>query len=179
MLRPQDLIRTRLFFWCLVACIRIYFLPLELFQIFNSFFGSVRTLIGVLCYELTQALQTCNNNAVSVEWKEEATRRPRVVTSARCYHHHASCRFMTYNPNFIFDKMWKSLIGGENYDKRLADVFFFLPPRPPPQSTSGFELYLCFSPLATKALAMSAVTKLLKWIRKEEDRLFILNSLTY
>ncbi|KAB5536802.1 hypothetical protein PHYPO_G00111520 [Pangasianodon hypophthalmus] len=46
-------------------------------------------------------------------------------------------------------------------------------------STSGFELYLCFSPLATKALAMSAVSKLLKWIRKEEDRLFILNSLTY
>ncbi|XP_027009591.1 vacuolar fusion protein MON1 homolog A isoform X1 [Tachysurus fulvidraco] len=46
-------------------------------------------------------------------------------------------------------------------------------------STSGFELYLCFSPLATKSLAVSAVTKLLKWIRKEEDRLFILNSLTY
>ncbi|KAI4884814.1 hypothetical protein NFI96_003261 [Prochilodus magdalenae] len=46
-------------------------------------------------------------------------------------------------------------------------------------ATSGFELYLCFSPLGTKALAMSAVTKLLKWIRKEEDRLFILNPLTY
>ncbi|KAK2862547.1 hypothetical protein Q5P01_002080 [Channa striata] len=40
--------------------------------------------------------------------------------------------------------------------------------------TSGFELYLCFSPLGTKALAVSAVTKLMKWIRKEEDRLFIL-----
>lgn len=53
------------------------------------------------------------------------------------------------------------------------------PPSPPSQSTSGFELYLCFSPLATKSLAMSAVTKLLKWIRKEEDRLFILNSLIY
>ncbi|XP_066527524.1 vacuolar fusion protein MON1 homolog A [Hoplias malabaricus] len=46
-------------------------------------------------------------------------------------------------------------------------------------ATSGFELYLCFSPLGTKALAMSAVNKLLKWIRKEEDRLFILNPLTY
>ncbi|XP_076859429.1 vacuolar fusion protein MON1 homolog A [Brachyhypopomus gauderio] len=46
-------------------------------------------------------------------------------------------------------------------------------------ATNGFELYLCFSPLGTKALAMSAVTKLLKWIRKEEDRLFILNPLTY
>ncbi|XP_054641051.1 vacuolar fusion protein MON1 homolog A isoform X1 [Dunckerocampus dactyliophorus] len=45
--------------------------------------------------------------------------------------------------------------------------------------TSGFELYLCFSPLGTKALAISAVNKLLKWIRKEEDRLFILSHLTY
>ncbi|XP_037107745.1 vacuolar fusion protein MON1 homolog A [Syngnathus acus] len=45
--------------------------------------------------------------------------------------------------------------------------------------TSGFELYLCFSPLGTKALAVSAVNKLLKWIRKEEDRLFILSHLTY
>ncbi|KAA0707550.1 Protein SAND [Triplophysa tibetana] len=45
--------------------------------------------------------------------------------------------------------------------------------------TSGFELYLCFSPLGTKALAVSAVPKLVKWIRKEEDRLFILSPLTY
>ncbi|KAL7408424.1 hypothetical protein ABVT39_023299 [Epinephelus coioides] len=45
--------------------------------------------------------------------------------------------------------------------------------------TSGFELYLCFSPLGTKAMAVSAVNKLLKWIRKEEDRLFILSPLTY
>uniref|UniRef100_A0A3Q3WY84 Vacuolar fusion protein MON1 homolog n=1 Tax=Mola mola TaxID=94237 RepID=A0A3Q3WY84_MOLML len=45
--------------------------------------------------------------------------------------------------------------------------------------TNGFELYLCFSPLSTKALAVSAVNKLLKWIRKEEDRLFILCPLTY
>lgn len=45
--------------------------------------------------------------------------------------------------------------------------------------TSGFELYLCFSPMATKALALSAVNKLLKWIRREEDRLFILTPLTY
>ncbi|KAL1265970.1 hypothetical protein QQF64_003997 [Cirrhinus molitorella] len=45
--------------------------------------------------------------------------------------------------------------------------------------TSGFELYLCFSPLGTKGLAVSAVNKLLKWIRKEEDRLFILSPLTY
>ncbi|XP_016327913.1 protein SAND-like isoform X1 [Sinocyclocheilus anshuiensis] len=45
--------------------------------------------------------------------------------------------------------------------------------------TSGFELYLCFSPLGTKGLAVSAVNKLLKWIRKEEDHLFILSPLTY
>ncbi|XP_028854340.1 vacuolar fusion protein MON1 homolog A [Denticeps clupeoides] len=45
--------------------------------------------------------------------------------------------------------------------------------------TSGFELYLCFSPLGTKSVAVSAVNKLLKWIRKEEERLFILNPLTY
>ncbi|KPP68166.1 protein SAND-like [Scleropages formosus] len=45
--------------------------------------------------------------------------------------------------------------------------------------TSGFELYLCFSPLGTKALAVSAINKLLKWIRKEEDRLFILSPQTY
>lgn len=47
------------------------------------------------------------------------------------------------------------------------------------QVTSGFELYLCFSPLGTKAMAVSAFNKLLKWIRKEEDRLFILSPLTY
>uniref|UniRef100_A0AAZ3RJC8 Vacuolar fusion protein MON1 homolog n=1 Tax=Oncorhynchus tshawytscha TaxID=74940 RepID=A0AAZ3RJC8_ONCTS len=45
--------------------------------------------------------------------------------------------------------------------------------------TSGFELYLCFSPLGTKAMAVAAVNKLLKWIRREEDRLFILSPLTY
>lgn len=48
-----------------------------------------------------------------------------------------------------------------------------------PQVTNGFELYLCFSPLGTKAMAVSAVNKLLKWIRKEEERLFILSPLTY
>lgn len=48
-----------------------------------------------------------------------------------------------------------------------------------PQVTNGFELYLCFSPLGTKAMAVSAVNRLLKWIRKEEDRLFILSPLTY
>ncbi|KAJ7998486.1 hypothetical protein DPEC_G00205430 [Dallia pectoralis] len=39
--------------------------------------------------------------------------------------------------------------------------------------TSKFELYTCFSPLVTKACAINAITKLLRWIKKEEDRLFI------
>ncbi|XP_062977144.1 vacuolar fusion protein MON1 homolog A isoform X2 [Elgaria multicarinata webbii] len=45
--------------------------------------------------------------------------------------------------------------------------------------TSAFELYVCFSPLGTKAAAVSAASKLMKWIRKEEDRLFILTPQTY
>ncbi|XP_059588508.1 vacuolar fusion protein MON1 homolog B isoform X2 [Alligator mississippiensis] len=39
--------------------------------------------------------------------------------------------------------------------------------------TSKFELYTCFSPLVTKAGAINILTKLLRWIKKEEDRLFI------
>ncbi|XP_029466625.1 vacuolar fusion protein MON1 homolog B-like [Rhinatrema bivittatum] len=39
--------------------------------------------------------------------------------------------------------------------------------------TSKFELYTSFSPLVTKAGAISVVTKLLHWLKKEEDRLFI------
>ncbi|XP_060096046.1 vacuolar fusion protein MON1 homolog A [Heteronotia binoei] len=45
--------------------------------------------------------------------------------------------------------------------------------------TNAFELYVCFSPLGTKAAAVSAVHKLMRWIRKEEDRLFILTPQTY
>ncbi|XP_066840897.1 vacuolar fusion protein MON1 homolog B isoform X2 [Anser cygnoides] len=39
--------------------------------------------------------------------------------------------------------------------------------------TSKFELYGCFSPLVTKAGAIGVLTKLLRWIKKEEDWLFI------
>lgn len=42
--------------------------------------------------------------------------------------------------------------------------------------TSGFELYAAFSPLVTKPVAINAINKLLRWIKREEDRLFILNS---
>lgn len=45
--------------------------------------------------------------------------------------------------------------------------------------TSGFELYATFSPLTTKALAINAVNRLLRWIKKEEDVLFIINSYTF
>lgn len=45
--------------------------------------------------------------------------------------------------------------------------------------TSGFELYTTFSPLTSKATAMNAVNKLLRWIKREEDRLFIINSYTF
>ena len=46
------------------------------------------------------------------------------------------------------------------------------------QVTAGFELYAVFGPLVTKLIAINAVNKLLKWIKKEEDRLFILSSPT-
>lgn len=42
--------------------------------------------------------------------------------------------------------------------------------------TSGFELYAAFSPLVTKPDAIIAINKLLRWIKREEDRLFILSS---
>ena len=47
------------------------------------------------------------------------------------------------------------------------------------QVTSGFELYAVFSPLVTKPVAINSINKLLKWIKREEDRLFILNTLTF
>lgn len=45
--------------------------------------------------------------------------------------------------------------------------------------TSGFELYASFSPLTSKAAAINAVNRLLRWIKKEEDVLFIINSYTF
>uniref|UniRef100_A0A8C2JXU5 Vacuolar fusion protein MON1 homolog n=1 Tax=Cyprinus carpio TaxID=7962 RepID=A0A8C2JXU5_CYPCA len=39
--------------------------------------------------------------------------------------------------------------------------------------TSKFEMFACFTPLVTKKSAISELTKLLRWIKKEEDRLFI------
>ncbi|XP_071491073.1 protein SAND-like [Diadema antillarum] len=45
--------------------------------------------------------------------------------------------------------------------------------------TGGFELFAIFGPLTTKQVAILAVNKLLKWIKKEETRLFILNPPEY
>ncbi|XP_074645547.1 vacuolar fusion protein MON1 homolog A-like [Tubulanus polymorphus] len=45
--------------------------------------------------------------------------------------------------------------------------------------TAGFELYTVFGPLVTKPIAIHSIEKLLKWIKREEARLFILNSPTF
>jgi len=45
--------------------------------------------------------------------------------------------------------------------------------------TANFELYVTFEPLVKKSAAINAVNKLLKWIKKEEDRIFIMNSPTF
>eukprot|EP00732_Lithocolla_globosa_P000290 Lithocolla_globosa_v1_NODE_75_length_6869_cov_16.602289.p3 type:complete len:508 gc:universal NODE_75_length_6869_cov_16.602289:1667-144(-) len=41
---------------------------------------------------------------------------------------------------------------------------------------SGFELYAAFGPLVTKNVAIQSVNHLLRWIKREEENLFILNS---
>lgn len=45
--------------------------------------------------------------------------------------------------------------------------------------TAGFELYVTFDPLIEKQNAIAAVDKLLKWIKNQEDRLFIMNAPTF
>lgn len=44
--------------------------------------------------------------------------------------------------------------------------------------TTGFEMYATFSPMISKSAAISGINKLLRWIKREEDRLFIVNSHT-
>ncbi|XP_077294015.1 vacuolar fusion protein MON1 homolog [Arctopsyche grandis] len=43
----------------------------------------------------------------------------------------------------------------------------------------GFELYMTFDPLVDKITAIGAVDRLLKWIKKEEDKIFITNAPTF
>ncbi|GAB6022678.1 hypothetical protein CHUAL_006771 [Chamberlinius hualienensis] len=45
--------------------------------------------------------------------------------------------------------------------------------------TQGFELYAVLEPMITKNGAVNAVNKLLRWIKTEEDKLFILSSPTF
>ena len=45
-------------------------------------------------------------------------------------------------------------------------------------TTGGFEVYAAFGPLVSKQEAITGLNRLLRWIKKEEDKLFILNSLT-
>lgn len=44
------------------------------------------------------------------------------------------------------------------------------------QVTQGYELFAVFEPLIDKITVINLVNKLLKWIKKEEDYLFILNA---
>lgn len=46
-------------------------------------------------------------------------------------------------------------------------------------TTSGFELYATFSPLTPKPEAISGVVDLIKWMKREETSLFILQSQTF
>jgi len=45
--------------------------------------------------------------------------------------------------------------------------------------TQAFELYAVFSPTSSKLAVITAVNKLLRWVKKEEDRLFILTAPTF
>ncbi|KAL6064796.1 Vacuolar fusion protein MON1 A [Balamuthia mandrillaris] len=45
--------------------------------------------------------------------------------------------------------------------------------------TQGFELYATFGPLVPKAASIKACNELLRWLRGEEENLFMLDSLTW
>ncbi|XP_048003391.1 protein SAND isoform X2 [Leguminivora glycinivorella] len=45
--------------------------------------------------------------------------------------------------------------------------------------TNGFELYVTFDPLMDKDQAIKAVDRLLRWIKREEQRIFIMNAPTF
>ena len=44
--------------------------------------------------------------------------------------------------------------------------------------TQAFELYAVFSPNTSKLGVITAVNKLLRWVKKEEEKLFILTAPT-
>ncbi len=45
--------------------------------------------------------------------------------------------------------------------------------------TQSFELYAVLAPHVSKLAVITAVNKLLRWVKKEEDRLFILTAPTF
>ena len=45
--------------------------------------------------------------------------------------------------------------------------------------TQSFELYATFAPMTSKLKVITAVNKLLRWIKKEEDKMFILSAPTF
>lgn len=49
----------------------------------------------------------------------------------------------------------------------------------PFQVTSGYELYATFEPMIDNNTVITLVNKLLSWIKKEEELLFILNAPTF
>ncbi|KOB70668.1 Vacuolar fusion protein MON1-like protein A [Operophtera brumata] len=63
--------------------------------------------------------------------------------------------------------------GGDIVDKKvekLSDIDYV---------TNGFELYVTFDPLMEKDQTIRAVDRLLRWIKKEEERIFIMNAPTF
>eukprot|EP01136_Pigoraptor_vietnamica_P033800 Opistho-1_new@97037 len=63
-------------------------------------------------------------------------------------------------------------------EARPLKLYYFVGPREIMLAwiTAGFELYTAFSPLASKPAAINAINRLLRWIKREEDKLFILNA---
>lgn len=47
------------------------------------------------------------------------------------------------------------------------------------QITTGYELYVVFEPTVDRSVVITLVNKLLGWIKKEEEMLFILNAPTF
>lgn len=45
--------------------------------------------------------------------------------------------------------------------------------------TQTFELYVLFGPLITKQNAANAANSVLKWLRKEEETVFVINAPTF
>lgn len=47
------------------------------------------------------------------------------------------------------------------------------PPAPPSQITQPFELYATLSPILPKSAVIGAANAVVKWVKKEESKLFL------